>query len=255
MTETYGVCGNMKTLMISDIHANEPALDAVLEDAGNYDRLVFLGDLANFGPHPSECVEKLKSLNPVCIIGNHDEQIVSETPENFWDKWSKTKLSQEQQGWIAGFHESLVLDGHILLIHGSYSVKYDILPNTPDEDIVEAFKNLVTLEIDQVWFGHYHYQIDRLIGGVEYHCIRPVGHHRDKDTRASYSVYEDGKITHKRVPYNLNKTIEDFKKSDAFEDMKLKEQFVAFLENAYEEDLLKKDIKQMKLNEQKAVKN
>lgn len=113
---------------------------------------------------------------------------------------------------------------------------------------------MITPEIDQVWFGHYHYQIDRIIDGVEYHCIRPVGHHRDKDTRAGYSIYENGILTHKRVTYNLSKTVEDFKKSDAFEDMKLKAQFLSLLENAYEENLLVKDINQMKINEEKAGK-
>ena len=79
----------MKTLVLSDIHANEPALKAVMQDAGPCDRIVFLGDLANFGPHPSQCVDIVKKLNPICIMGNHDEQIVSENPRNFWDKWSK----------------------------------------------------------------------------------------------------------------------------------------------------------------------
>ena len=51
----------MKMLILSDIHANLPALLAVLEAAGKCDKIIFLGDLANFGPHPSECVEMLKN--------------------------------------------------------------------------------------------------------------------------------------------------------------------------------------------------
>lgn len=242
----------MKTLIISDIHANEPALKAVLADALPCDRIVFLGDLANFGPHPVQCVEILKKLNPICIMGNHDEQIVSENPKNFWDKWSKIQLNDIQQKWIRTFKDSLILDGHILLVHGSYSVDYDILPNTPDKDVKTAFEHLLTPEINQVWFGHYHYQIDRVIDGVEYHCIRPVGHHRDKDTRASYYIYENGVLTQKRVPYELSKTIEDFNKLEIFKDDERKSQFVELLENAFHEELLKKDLMQMKLNEKTA---
>jgi len=138
----------MKTLVMSDIHANAPALKAVLKDALPCDRIIFLGDLANFGPHPRQCVEILKELNPICIMGNHDKQIISENPKNFWDKWSKDQLSNSQLNWIYSFKESYILDGHILLIHGSYEVDYDLLPNTPDNDIKEAFKHLLKPEID-----------------------------------------------------------------------------------------------------------
>ena len=239
----------MKTLVLSDIHANEPALKAVLKDVGHYDRIVFLGDLANFGPHPAQCVDILKKLNPICIMGNHDEQIVSENPRNFWDKWSRKQLSSAQLKWISMFENLHILDGHILLVHGSYSVDYDILQNIPNRDMKKAFEHLLTPEIDQVWFGHYHYQVDRIIDGVEYHCIRPVGHHRDKDTRASYYIYENGILTPKRVTYELSKTIEDFNKMEVFEDGEQKKQFAELLENAFHEKLLQKDLTQMKTNE------
>ena len=238
----------MKTLVLSDIHANEPALKAVIHDAGPCDRIVFLGDLANFGPHPAQCVDALKNLNPICILGNHDEQIVSENPRNFWDKWSRQQLSCTQLKWMSEFENSYILDDHILLIHGSYSVDYDILPNTPDKDIKTAFEHLLTPEIDQVWFGHYHYQVDRVIDGVAYHCIRPVGHHRDKDTRASYYIYEHGTLTQRRIEYEVSKTIEDFIKINIFEDAERKQQFVDLLKYAYHEELLKKALQQMSKN-------
>ena len=241
----------MKTLVLSDIHANLPALLSVFDAAGDCDRIIFLGDLANFGPHPSECVNLLMKYNPICIIGNHDELIVN-TPKNFWDKWSKTKLSNEQQDWIRAFKNSYVLDGHILLLHGTYSVDYDILPTTPDYKIEQAFSEYLTPQIDEVWFGHYHYQIDKTINGVTYRCIRPVGHHRDKDTRAGYSIYENGKITHHRVEYDLDKTIEDFLASDSFENYESKLEFADFLKNAYHERILKKDITQMQIDMQTA---
>ena len=239
----------LKTLVLSDVHANAPALRAVLQKAGKCDRIIFLGDLANFGPHPAECVEILKETRPICIMGNHDEQIASETPKNFWDKWSRQQLREDQLKWISTFKDMCVLDGHILLVHGSYEVDYDILPNTPDKDIQTAFKHLLTPEIDQVWFGHYHYQVDRTIDGINYHCIRPVGHHRDKDPRASYYFYEDGVLTQHRVKYELSKTIQDFKNLNIFDEGERKQQFVELLQNAFEENLLKKDIEQMQKNQ------
>ena len=136
--------------MLSDIHANLPAFKAVLEAAkGQYDQVLFLGDLANFGPHPVECVELMKEHNAICIMGNHDEQIVAETQKQPWDKWAKEKLSGEQLQWLSEFKDSYIIDGHILVVHGVYTVNYDILPNTPDDDIKSAFKDILTPEIDE----------------------------------------------------------------------------------------------------------
>lgn len=243
-----------RTLILSDIHANLPALEAILKDADNFDRLVFLGDLANFGSHPGECVNLLKKYNPLCIIGNHDAQIVSEAPKHFWDKWSRKQLTADQLEWIKTFPETAVLDGHILLLHGSYTVEYDILPNTSDDDIEAAFKPYIQAadaQIDEVWFGHCHYHVERKINGITYRCMRPAGFHCDKDTRASYYILENGKIIQKRVEYNLDKTIEDFLKLDVFPTEEGKYRFAELLKNAYQPDLLKKTIQQMKINDEK----
>ncbi len=67
----------MKRLFIADVHANLPALQAVLADAGTADAVVFLGDAVGFGPHPAQCVELLQSLSPVAVIGNHDAAVLS----------------------------------------------------------------------------------------------------------------------------------------------------------------------------------
>ena len=63
----------MKTLLISDIHANLTALEAVLADAGNFDAVWCLGDLVGYGPDPNECIERVAALpNLRCVMGNHD---------------------------------------------------------------------------------------------------------------------------------------------------------------------------------------
>lgn len=240
----------MRYLVLSDIHANLPAFKAVLEAAkGQYDQVLFLGDLANFGPHPVECVELMKEHNAICIMGNHDEQIVAETQKQPWDKWAKDKLSVEQLQWLSEFKDSYIIDGHILVVHGVYTVNYDILPNTPDDDIKSAFKDILAPEIDEVWFGHYHYEINRIIDGVTYRCIRPVGHHRDKDIRASYSIFEGGEIKHYRISYDVDELINALKESDCFETEEGRDTFVDFVRNAFHEGLLKKDLAQLKLND------
>src|SRR5690625_7210922 len=66
----------MRYLVLSDIHANLTALEAVIEDAANvhYDAVISLGDVVGYGNRPEECVQLLKELRPVVtLLGNHDE--------------------------------------------------------------------------------------------------------------------------------------------------------------------------------------
>ena len=244
----------MRYLVLADIHANLPAFEAVLQDAqGKYDKILFLGDLSNFGAYPSECAQLLMGKDALCIMGNHDKDIASDAPVHPWNQWSRARLTQEQLAWIGGFKESGIIDGHILVLHGIYKdiVPYDILPNTADEDIELAFRSKLTAGVDEVWFGHYHYDIERTVNGVKYRCIRPVGQHRDRDTRASYYIYDGGRLTQHRVAYDVEKVVAAFAQFDAI----AKEQtahFIDFLRNAYSEYFLAKDLKTMAENEKKS---
>ena len=239
----------MRRLILSDIHANFPAFEAVLDHAGNYDEIIFLGDLVNFGPHPCECIDLMRELNAFCIMGNHDYLIAHRGEKrNFWDEWARTQLSDHQLLYLKSFRNNMVIDNEVFALHGSYSVPYDILPNTPHEQIEEAFNDCIPQKINNVIFGHYHYQIDVVYKNVEYHCIRPVGHHRDKDNRASYSILENGQLTHFRVPYDIERTINDVDKIDCF-DSDGKQRWKHFLKNAFDEKFLRNDIRQMMLND------
>ena len=63
----------MRILIISDIHANYTAFDAVLKHSeGEWDFVWCLGDVVGYGPDPNECVQRLKSLPQLCLAGNHD---------------------------------------------------------------------------------------------------------------------------------------------------------------------------------------
>jgi predicted phosphodiesterase len=63
----------MRVLVLSDIHANLTALEAVLDDAhGAYDAVWCLGDTVGYGPEPDECVKRVRSLGAITVIGNHD---------------------------------------------------------------------------------------------------------------------------------------------------------------------------------------
>lgn len=239
----------MRRLILSDIHANYPAFESVLSAAGKCEEIIFLGDLANFGPHPKECIALMRELNATCIMGNHDYLISNETSKrNFWDEWARNLLDDEDLSYLKEFKENHIIENNILALHGSYTVPYDILPNTPTQHISEAFSKYILNDTKTVLFGHYHYQVDAQHEGKEYHCIRPVGHHRDKDIRASYSILENGILTHYRVPYDIEKTIFDVDEISCM-DENGKVQWKKFLRNAFDPELLKKDLLQMQLNQ------
>ncbi|HEX9077163.1 MAG TPA: metallophosphoesterase family protein, partial [Anaerolineae bacterium] len=66
----------MRILLISDIHSNLAALDAVINEAGRFDRIWCLGDVVGYGPQPNECIERLRSFDLVCLAGNHDLAVI-----------------------------------------------------------------------------------------------------------------------------------------------------------------------------------
>jgi predicted phosphodiesterase len=73
----------MAILVISDIHANLTALEAVLADAGEVDAVWCLGDLVGYGPDPNACVERIRSLpNLICLMGNHDAAVLDQLDLN-----------------------------------------------------------------------------------------------------------------------------------------------------------------------------
>ena len=238
----------MRTLIIADVHANLPAFRAVLDDAGHFDQVLFLGDLANFGPCPSECVDLLRELDSINIMGNHDYFICCGwAKRNFFDAWSRAQLSDEQIGFLRSFEDEAVL-GDILAIHGAWDVEYKILPGIPPEKVEEAFSRQLRPEIRHVYFGHYHYQIDLEYQGVAYHSIRAVGHHRDKDVRAGYSILEDGHLTHHRVAYDIEETLHYADRITCWKEP-FKSQWFELLQNAYQEDILKGETEAMQAYE------
>ncbi|MCH7663495.1 MAG: metallophosphoesterase, partial [Chloroflexi bacterium] len=73
----------MRTLIISDIHANLTALETVLEHAGEVERVWCLGDVVGYGPSPNECIETVKQLpNLTCLLGNHDAAAIGQIDIN-----------------------------------------------------------------------------------------------------------------------------------------------------------------------------
>jgi predicted phosphodiesterase len=99
----------MKFAILSDIHANLEALQAVLDDAQQQQctQYVCLGDVVGYGPNPIECLEMIRKLNCPIVMGNHDEYCAGEMDLTGFNpvaaeaiKWTRPQLSEEQRTWL-----------------------------------------------------------------------------------------------------------------------------------------------------------
>src|SRR4030065_1998195 len=116
----------MRILIISDIHANLTALEAVLAEAGKFDTTWCLGDLVGYGPDPNECVERIRELpNLQCIMGNHDAAAVGSIEVDAFNPdarktvlWTQERLTPANKEYLKNLPERANLD-FITLVDGS----------------------------------------------------------------------------------------------------------------------------------------
>lgn len=223
----------MRYLVISDIHSNLAALDAVLEDAPSGLAVWCLGDIVGYGPNPNECIERLRSLNPECIVGNHDWAVLGRASLEDFNaearmavRWTQEQLTSENLAYLEDLPVSLVR-GEFTLVHGS-----------PREPIWEyliyassAGLNFAHFSTPYCFVGHTHIPVlfrfwgqggkriceaERLWEantrplGKERLIINPgsVGQPRDGDPRASYVILDTDERTleYHRVPYDISHT-------------------------------------------------
>ncbi len=222
----------MRYLILSDIHANRQALDAVVAHAGrDYDKVACLGDVVGYGADPAYVIEWVRNNVEWIVRGNHDK--ASAGLENLeWFNpaarksalWTRSQLSSADKDWIRNLPQGPVeLDGFDL-VHGS--------PLDEDEYVVgvrEAAEVSAYLERPISFFGHTHVQggfllhrngVMRLTGPdadetervmeVEpdtCYLLNPgsVGQPRDGDPRAAYAIYDrvESLVAYRRVPYDI----------------------------------------------------
>jgi len=219
----------MRVLIISDIHANITAFEAVLADAGEVEETWCLGDIIGYGPDPNECVEKVSSLpNLTCVLGNHDVAVLGMMPLVAFNgdartslEWQIATLSQNNVDFLRGLPHKPVIYEDVTLVHGS-----------PRDPVWEYILNMLSARInfqafDTRWcfIGHTHLQMafeydpptDRVLlnfipAGEVYKLDRKgilnpgsVGQPRDRDPRAAYAIYEteDKTWQPKRVAYDF----------------------------------------------------
>jgi diadenosine tetraphosphatase ApaH/serine/threonine PP2A family protein phosphatase len=115
----------MRIAVLSDIHSNIVALEAVVSDLGEVDAIWFLGDVVGYGPEPDAVVERLEELGAVGVRGNHDAAALG-GPEIDWFnpdaraaiEWTRSFISARTRAWLAALPERLI-EADYLLVHGS----------------------------------------------------------------------------------------------------------------------------------------
>ncbi|MFC3713213.1 metallophosphoesterase family protein [Sphingoaurantiacus capsulatus] len=119
----------MKIAVLSDIHGNLLALDAVIADAEarGVDLMVNLGDICSGPLFPSETADRLIALDLPTIAGNHERQVLTLPPDRMGpsDRFTAEALRLDQRDWLASLPATLRLNDDVLLVHG-----------TPDSDLI-----------------------------------------------------------------------------------------------------------------------
>src|SRR5215218_6983850 len=114
----------MRLGLLADVHANLPALDAVLAALRHegVDRLACAGDVVGFGPSPDACVARLAELEVPCVVGNHDLVALGQLPaEHPWRlvartfEWTRAELGEDSRRWLAELPAVCRLDGGVVL--------------------------------------------------------------------------------------------------------------------------------------------
>jgi predicted phosphodiesterase len=167
----------MKIALISDVHANLPALEAALSDvrAEGVDATVFLGDAATLGPCPRETLGLIQSLGCPCILGNHDEAMLEPARAAELQigepllpslEWSVSQLTAADADFLRTFRPTRQLDfdgaSTILCYHASPLSNTDILLATTPEETVDKYFESQSAAI--LAGGHTHIQMLRKRG-------------------------------------------------------------------------------------------
>lgn len=232
----------MKIALISDIHGNLVALEAVLKrlDSLSYDLILCMGDLVGYGPQPNEVIDIIRERNIPCVEGNHDAAITGRMPLGFFRepnqsllKWTMENLTPENLRFLKGMPLTYtpaglraagfpgfddVDDNLFFMVHAS--------PVQPERwqylnSAVLCRKALEHIPHTFCFVGHTHIPgvVANELGvfGMEpgfRFVVNPgaVGQSRDNDARASFMILDTEAFTYTahRIEYNVDRTLSAF---------------------------------------------
>jgi putative phosphoesterase len=200
----------MQVAVVSDIHANRVALDAVLADLPPVDAIVCAGDVVGYNPWPAACLDIIRDRSIPTVMGNHDRAVAIGTEFRFNSmagagvEHARAQLDDDAIAWLAERPDTrTVFEGRVKLVHGH--------PDDPDRyTYPDEFAASMLGDEDVLVMGHTHVQAhERFDDGV---VMNPgsVGQPRDDDPRAAYAVVDLDALTveERRVEYDVERVVE-----------------------------------------------
>ena len=205
----------MRTLVVSDIHGNWPALEAVLAEP--HDAVLCLGDLVGYGPDPQACVDWARLTKAVCVMGNHDRAIAEGVDPGCRAqfRWladavapvARAQLSAENLTYLRDLPRFCTLDfigaGWVCVHATPRDPLNRYIAPTAEAWVGELYGTSATV----VLVGHTHIQFDLNAGGTRVINPGSVGQPKDGDPRAAFALVEDGRVSLKRTPYPIERTV------------------------------------------------
>ncbi len=209
----------MKTLVLSDIHSNIYALEAIWRKEHDSDRILCAGDLVDYGPFPGEVLAWVRSYAVACVQGNHDAWValnyrrgntLDTVPEaeRAWVHQNAGLISEDEVCFLEGLPKTLALDlGGITygMAHMYRDYNEIVSLYAYDQFITDMFDHAAPLDIPRLIMGHTHRQAIRYLADDRF-WLNPgsVSYRRDDDpdTAAHYAVIMDGKISLRRLDYD-----------------------------------------------------
>lgn len=212
----------MKLLIVSDIHANWPALRAVLEKESDADRILCLGDLVNFGPQPAECVAWAKEIVPPewVIQGNHDRAVAfGEDPHcsplyatlaDATQPVSERLLTPEMKHFLRGLEPLYRFELGGAKCVACHAIPKDplfgYLPETASSTLWES--EIVSAGLPNFLFlGHTHLPMRTRLTKTLIVNPGSVGLPQHGDPQAAYAIWDDGEVILRRAAYEVEETI------------------------------------------------
>lgn len=218
----------MRLAILSDMHSNLVAFEAVVADLKplSPDAVVCLGDIVMKGPQPQECIDLLRSLDPVAIVRGNYENLFAFFPRPGWEPqnakenliaedfaYHQDRITPNDQVWLANLPMSEMLsigDLRLDLFHAAHDDLHKITwPWAANDELDHLFPHDSS---DIVLFGHVHHGFIRHCGGRLVVNAGSIGLPFDGDPRASYAVVdiENGRISSqlRRVPFDIDRAVQ-----------------------------------------------
>ncbi len=204
----------MRVLLVSDLHANWPALEALRVP---YDVCLCLGDLVDYGCDPAPVIDWVKRHVYACVRGNHDHMVAQYVTTNGQSGFrylsgvtrsiSQERLEPDQRRFLADLPLTrfLTLGGkRFLLVHAT---PRDPLDEYASGDVDFWKRRIAGLGVDVVCVGHTHQPYVLQVEGTTIINPGSVGLPRDGDPRLSYAIWEDGQVTLHRLEYDVEQAV------------------------------------------------